>query len=226
MSENAEATILQQLMLCVGDSPASRFPVPGSKKANRMTVTSGRRCGASLLSCDPVGLLLRTCLEYDAFTLTRFYLTWKVWTTPQRRLIFRLSHSVPPTSGIGSLLWPTPKAGGNRNSRAAIIDSKGNGTHKSGLALEQAVEVAKGILPREVTSIGELPPKYRRLWPTPNARDWRSGKRVDGNAGYNQLNDQVWKAEGKECGLLNPTWVEWLMGFPLGWTDLEHSATP
>jgi hypothetical protein len=25
---------------------------------------------------------------------------------------------------------------------------------------------------------------------------------------------------------LNPTWVEWLMGFPLGWTDCEHLATP
>jgi hypothetical protein len=22
-------------------------------------------------------------------------------------------------------------------------------------------------------------------------------------------------------GKLNPTWVEWLMGFPTGWTDLE-----
>ena len=27
-------------------------------------------------------------------------------------------------------------------------------------------------------------------------------------------------------GQLNPTWVEWLMGFPPGWTDLEPSATP
>ena len=27
-------------------------------------------------------------------------------------------------------------------------------------------------------------------------------------------------------GALNPTWVEWLMGFPLGWTDLEPSETP
>jgi hypothetical protein len=27
-------------------------------------------------------------------------------------------------------------------------------------------------------------------------------------------------------GALNPTWVEWLMGFPLGWTDLAASATP
>lgn len=27
-------------------------------------------------------------------------------------------------------------------------------------------------------------------------------------------------------GSLNPLWVEWLMGFPQGWTDLEDSATP
>jgi DNA (cytosine-5)-methyltransferase 1 len=26
-------------------------------------------------------------------------------------------------------------------------------------------------------------------------------------------------------GRLNPTWVEWLMGFPLGWTDLEDLET-
>ena len=27
-------------------------------------------------------------------------------------------------------------------------------------------------------------------------------------------------------GQLNPTWVEWLMGFPLGWTDLSASEMP
>lgn len=27
-------------------------------------------------------------------------------------------------------------------------------------------------------------------------------------------------------GPTNPTWNEWLMGFPEGWTDLEGSATP
>jgi hypothetical protein len=28
-----------------------------------------------------------------------------------------------------------------------------------------------------------------------------------------------------DSGQLNPTWVEWLMGYPLGWTALEDSAT-
>ena len=27
------------------------------------------------------------------------------------------------------------------------------------------------------------------------------------------------------CGPLNPTWLEWFMGFPDGWTESVHSAT-
>ena len=27
-------------------------------------------------------------------------------------------------------------------------------------------------------------------------------------------------------GQLNPVWVEWLMGYPAGWTDCEDSETP
>ena len=31
--------------------------------------------------------------------------------------------------------------------------------------------------------------------------------------------------EHKGGGTLNPTWVEWLMGYPSGWTDLNASET-
>tara|TARA_R100000455_G_C6130094_1_gene27701 strand:- start:99 stop:500 length:402 start_codon:yes stop_codon:yes gene_type:complete len=31
--------------------------------------------------------------------------------------------------------------------------------------------------------------------------------------------------EQKGGGTLNPTWVEWLMGYPQGWTDLNHLET-
>ena len=31
--------------------------------------------------------------------------------------------------------------------------------------------------------------------------------------------------EKKGGGTLNPTWVEWLMGYPTGWTDLSPSET-
>ena len=61
------------------------------------------------------------------------------------------------------------------------------------------------------------------LWRTPSARDWkgmsaRSWRERERGDQTPTLPDQV-------GGQLNPTWVEWLMGFPLGWTDCEHLAT-
>ena len=55
---------------------------------------------------------------------------------------------------------------------------------------------------------------------TPTARDWRSGKASQATHDRNSrpLSEQI-------GGLLNPTWVEWLMNWPIGWTDLKHSAT-
>ena len=49
------------------------------------------------------------------------------------------------------------------------------------------------------------------FWPTPTANRW-SGLQSHG--------------KNLILGKLNPQWVEWLMGYPLGWTDCEGSATP
>jgi hypothetical protein len=56
------------------------------------------------------------------------------------------------------------------------------------------------------------------LWTTPTADD--TGYRKDQYAqGGTALSTQA-------GGSLNPLWVEWLMGFPIGWTDCELSETP
>ena len=60
--------------------------------------------------------------------------------------------------------------------------------------------------------------KDRVMWPTPVGDD--TGHR---SQQYSQGGTALSMTVG---GQLNPTWVEWLMGFPLGWTDLEGSATP
>lgn len=54
---------------------------------------------------------------------------------------------------------------------------------------------------------------------TPQARDHRTGQpeRYENPDRTKNLNDQI-------GGQLNPTWVEWLMGWPLGWTDLKPLA--
>lgn len=52
------------------------------------------------------------------------------------------------------------------------------------------------------------------------ASDWKNR----GNRDYRKGREfQLQTAVG---GKLNPMWVEWLMGFPIGWTDLEASGTP
>jgi len=55
---------------------------------------------------------------------------------------------------------------------------------------------------------------------TPTARDWRSGKASQATHDKNSrpLSEQI-------GGSLNPPWVEWLMGWPLGWTDLKPLET-
>jgi len=74
-------------------------------------------------------------------------------------------------------------------------------------------------------------PPPNQMWPTPATRDYK------GANGFNTTKDKI--LEGKRShlgqlpnavmmeqqaaigGTLNPTWVEWLMGWPLGWTDLK-----
>lgn len=61
-----------------------------------------------------------------------------------------------------------------------------------------------------------------RKWPTPTARDRKDGS---SDCGRKDLLGQAVKPS-KNSGSLNPMWVEWLMGYPIGWTDLEPLETP
>lgn len=65
-----------------------------------------------------------------------------------------------------------------------------------------------------------------RLWPTPQASDAKNYKtRVRHKSNAVMLSEAIHTTSGV-TGRMNPGWVEWLMGFPEGWTDLEHSETP
>src|SRR5690606_24677965 len=84
------------------------------------------------------------------------------------------------------------------------------------------------------------------LWPTPVGSDTGIRKKpyaqggtplslaasqcptptVSGN--YNRKGASATSGDGLATfagGSLNPTWVEWLMGWPLGWTDLKPLET-
>jgi hypothetical protein len=71
------------------------------------------------------------------------------------------------------------------------------------------------------------------LWPTPTTANWVTSTSIEttrdqmlkGEKYSSRIVQAVAIAEPTATGYLNPMWVEWLMGFPLGWTDLEDLET-
>lgn len=179
------------------DFLASHSVQPGSDEARRMTVTSGRKCCELYRKSGLLGSLVRTLLVSSAWRSTRCYLTWKASATPARRLLFRLVPSIPHTEGAGSQFWPTPTA---MDARGLDRNLRKDATGERSILLSQKIA----------------------MFPTPTARDYKSPDLNPESERFSQkteLNSAV-------GGLLNPTWVEWLMGFPIGWTDLSASETP
>ena len=96
--------------------------------------------------------------------------------------------------------WPTPQARDWKDAHAGSSVAQPHGNHSPSLPRAVAME-AMG------------------LWPTPTASDGTGGPGSSGRQGGKNLRTAV--QHRPTTGPLNPTWVEWLMGFPLGWTDLN-----
>lgn len=122
------------------------------------------------------------------------------------------------------LLLPTPEASDGSGGR---VSAEVGGKRPSGA--KRAVTLATAATRPD-------------LWPTVAARDWKDTG--DGRMGSGQLPEAVRAAEPRCArlwregsggddlatsvhrntpGALNPDWVEWLMGFPLGWTNPDAS---
>jgi hypothetical protein len=100
--------------------------------------------------------------------------------------------------------------------------------NESSMTLPRSGMTRNGLLwelPMLEQTIKETGSGSLEKWPTPQSSDCRDR----GNMSNPAIQRRVQK--GKQLNLsmvvhptsgkLNPTWVEWLMGWPLGWTDLK-----
>ena len=214
-----------------GDSPASRSPVPGSEEARRTTAISGRKCLESCGSSGPLGCLEKMLLESSIWNSNLVVLTWKVKVIPFGRSLFQLAGSEPCTEGNGCLLLPTPTFGGHNDGRMSEWGGSGNPLRMwlTPKAEERGgYQRDRGIKGKErLTLTGMV-----KLFPTPTARDYRSQHAEGSEAFKERLNHPRGVNLVEELqrqgitGQLNPPWVEWLMGFPIGWTDCDVSEMP
>lgn len=187
----------EQLRLFQEDSHVSHFLLPGSAEAAKTTVSSGRKCCELYRKSGPLGQLVRMLLVSSAWRSTRCYLTWKVSATPRKRLLFRLAASMPRTSGRDVQLLGTPTA--------KMWPTPTARDYKGANSLEHLTRPNGGHLWQLANAV--------RMFPTPKAQNALGAGQKHGDGGPS-LDVVV-------GGQLNPTWVEWLMGFPIGWTDLN-----
>lgn len=208
-SEMSEPTALTKSTSSAAGHPANppATPAPGSQRTT--SDGSGPSSSESWASFDPTTPSWRTRqLSLDG-GWESFSGAWPRSGMTRSGLAFPLPTWERPTSGNGSGLWPTPvrqDAAGARNLTARR--PKGNGRHHSGKTMLDAL-----ILSGDA----EMPPTGR--WPTPTKSDALGGPGSSGRDGGDNLRTAI-------RGRPNPTWLEWLMGFPMGHTELPPSATP
>ena len=188
------------------DTPVSPFHLPGTAEAQKMIDISGQTFFPLFKPNDPLGAFSKMFMGTSLWASTKCYLTWNVKPTPSGRSLFRLVPQTLRTDetdfGSSPEMWATPDAeAANRG-----------GTLKRGKRPSGS---------RRQVSIND----QVKMWPTATARDYKGGRTLEtlAKAGRNEKNslpDAVNARMGK-TGPLNPQWVEWLMGYPKGWTDLE-----
>jgi DNA (cytosine-5)-methyltransferase 1 len=114
------------------------------------------------------------------------------------------------------------------NSRNVLLSWKKKVTTHGNMVLQllvsKSINETDGPAPL-TTVIGDSGWSFNTpLWPTPNASDNRWGKLSPQSI---QRRIQMGKSVelsmvvSPDSGSLNPDWVEWLMGFPMGWTNLS-----
>ena len=218
--------VYEQLTLFPEDSLVSRFPSPGSDEARKMTVSSGRRCSELSRNSGRLGSLVKMCLESSVWHSTRCYLTWQAQATKRSALLYRLAVSMPRTEENESQFWPTLLANGMGSSGHQMMLQKM--VDKGLLTKDEKRRMVQGnggqINPDWAEWLMGYTKAFTQLLPTPCSCEYKTAvtERYVGGVHYRHN-----LCELTECtplgkiGLLNPNWTEWLMGYPIGWTELN-----
>ena len=209
-------------------SPARTSALPEKGQGWRANAPAyGASTPELLASFDPVSSSWKTSQLCFLEGLTTYSGTWPRSGMTRNGIAYQLPPLVPLTGATGSGLWQTPvsddavnRKNGKWNSRGEpklsaqvmwptprAIDGRSAGPGTSdGAILRRGGSMN---LPERVQAVA------RQLWPTPTAHN---AKECAAPSEYTRNTPTLAAQAG---GKLNPTWVEWLMGFPLGWTDCE-----
>jgi hypothetical protein len=131
--------------------------------------------------------------------------TWPAWGTMRNGECWARQMWERRTKETEYGLWPTPNVPNGGRSVAHVTDWRGKSAYFNGKKVQVGLEAAV------------------KMYPIPAARDYRSpNKKPYSERGGGKKGEQLPNAIG---GPLNPPWVEWLMGWQIGWTGCEPLET-
>lgn len=211
----------EQLTLCREASHARTSVQP--EKARDLTASEagyGWKWPGSFAKYDPALRLWRTRQCSLLGDSEEFSETWPKWGSMQGGECLEQMTLAHHTSEKEYGSWPTPRrTDADRGGRGDLIQAvRGNANSHYKMwqtpVADYAVERSAG----KWNSRGEPKLSAQVKFPTPHgfSKDGKS----NGPSG-NELGRAVNKLGDANGGSLNPDWVEWLMGWPIGWTDLK-----
>lgn len=179
-------------------------------------------CGSSspalLTKYDRYMLLWKTVPRLPAEDWTEFSGRWPYSGTMRSGAVWERTRLERPISVNGSGYWSTPTRRDYRSKSCSLENVKKRNAETRGKTLlwkimyptVRASDGERGGRGDLIQALRGNPNSHYKMWPTPTANR-RSGLQ---NHGRNAI-----------LGGLNPLWVEWLMGWPIGWTVSRPLAT-
>lgn len=159
--------------------------------------------------------------------------------------LFQLAVSMPRTSETACAFWPTPSTGAALCGGTGSFQTLERMAKRGLITEEERRNLSQGnggkTNPGLLEWLMGYEQQFTKLIPTPTATDYRGGslsrywkpdsqivhvEREREKRGYDGLLRSLAEVTPLgRIGYLNPAWVEWLMGYPIGWTELNASET-
>lgn len=177
-----------------------------------MSVISGRKCSESSGKLPPLGCLEKMLLDFWEWDSTKRFLTWKKRDTKSGHSYYQLSVSVRGMKEKGCSLpptYPTPVASIGTMDRSSVLLGR----------------TKKNVL-KKINATGKMwaPDLQMVILASPKVMEQTGTVPKEPETGeHRQIFTELIRLDMKQYRI-NPEWVEWLMGFPCGWTDTKYGT--
>ena len=213
--------------------PVNLSPKQVSAEDRKTLATSGRTYLELYNKKDPMFAFSKMLVATFLLDLMKFSMTWKVKATQQGRLFCQLKRVVHRTEEIGSgssqETWATPRSSPAMSQKITPkLAQRGKGNLEEQVAQKMfptptARDYKGARKPETLEKAGRTPTNSlpdmvaHQMFPTPTANEDAAGR--PGTKMQKMLGNHP-EVRNKGEGTLNADWVEWLMGYPNGWTSL------